>query len=199
MEVILQKLIGELNGAVFTLLAILFVAFFVVYKFGSIVSKFGIFEDKNKDLDKTVGGIKDTLSSIKATTDLLYQAHLSTVRSQSPISLTQKGIDISKELGLDQKIANHWASIKDMIGKHSPSNPYDIQVACMEIARKYFDSIFSDEEKNEIKLYAFKTGQNLLEIYPIIGVIIRDQYLKEKGISVDEVDRHVPSKSPARN
>jgi hypothetical protein len=36
---------------------------------------------------------------------------------------------------------------------------------------------------DEIKIYAFQEGINLLEIYPVIGIIIKDKYLKEQNIA----------------
>lgn len=51
---------------------------------------------------------------------------------------------------------------------------------------------FTEEEKNEIKQHAYKTGLNLLEFFPIIGIIARDKILKERGIDLEEVDSHKP-------
>lgn len=190
MEAIILKLIDQLNSSVFTLLAILAAAFWAIYKLGGINKMFGDFKDKNKELDSNIGGIKDVLATIKATTDLLYQAHIQTIKSNSPISLSPIGVTYSAELKIENKVTNHWIEIKQEIGKKSPSNPYDVQVVAMEISRNCFEALFSDEEKNQIKLYAYKNGINLLQILPIIGVIIRDKYLQEKGISIDQIDQH---------
>lgn len=192
MQEIFLKLIEQLNGSVFTLLALLFVAFWAIFKIGRIVETFGMFKDKNTDLDKHVSTMKDSLSAIKATTDLLYQAHLSTVKSHSPLSLTEKGFEISQFLKLEEVVSSHWALIEKYISKKNPVNPYDIQVVTMDIAPKIFEKLFSDSERNAIKEYAYNTGVNLLEIYPIIGIISRDRFLVENGFSVSEVDKHAP-------
>jgi hypothetical protein len=194
MEIFL-KLIEQLNSSVITLILILAVAFWAVYKLGGIVNEFSGFKEKNSTIDGSIGGIKDSLATIKATTDLLYQAHLTTVKSHSPISLTQKGIDIAKTLVIEQKVANHWDVIRNEIEKRNPSNPYDIQMISMEISRKCFEKVFSLEEQEELKLYAYKSGINLLEIFPIVGVIIRDKFLEYKGIPVDEIDVHKPKEA----
>ncbi len=159
------------------------------------MKEFSGFKEKNSTIDGSIGGIKDSLATIKATTDLLYQAHLTTVKSHSPISLTQKGIDIAKTLVIEQKVANHWDVIRNEIEKRNPSNPYDIQMISMEISRKCFEKVFSLEEQEELKLYAYKSGINLLEIFPIVGVIIRDKFLEYKGIPVDEIDVHKPKEA----
>lgn len=196
MQEVFLKLVEQLNGAIFTLFLILLLAFWAIFRIGRLVETFGLFKEKNTDLDKHVSTMKDSLSAIKATTDLLYQAHLSTVKSHSPISLTEKGTDISNTLKIEEKVSTHWNAIKKAIDKRNPSNPYDIQVVAMDMAQKCFDAVFSEEEKNEVKVYAYNSGINLLEIYPIIGVIVRDRYLAEKGFSASEVDKHAPKINP---
>lgn len=192
MEAIILKLLDQLNSSVFTLVAILLVAFWAIYKLGGVVKTFEDVKDKHKEMDTNMSGIKDTLSSIKATTDLLYQAHLSTVKSQSPLSLTPKGATIAQALSLEQKISEHWTEIRRALETKNPSNPYDIQVAAMDIARECFEVVLSEQEKNDVKLYAYEAGMNLLEIFPIIGILIRDAFLKEKGIAVSDIDHHIP-------
>jgi hypothetical protein len=191
MEAIFLKLIDQLNSAVVVLVIVLFIAFWATFKMGSIISLFNSFKEKNKEFDTGIGFIKDNLATIKATTDLLYQAHLSTVKSHSPISLTEIGTNISSALRIEDKVTNHWEVIREEIEKKSPASPYDIQNMALELSRHCFDFIFNDAEKIEIKNYAYSTGINILEIYPIIGVIVRDRYLKEKNIPVTAVDDHI--------
>jgi hypothetical protein len=196
MEAVLTKLITDLNGSVFVLIVILGVVFWAMYKIGGMTTMFSGFKEKNNALDKNVETIKDSLANIKATTDLLYQSHLTTIKSHSPVSLTEKGLKISTQLKIEDKVSVHWDKISKFIDKKSPVNPYDIQIVSMEVSRECFDRIFSIEEQSEIKSFAYKTGINLLEIFPIIGVIVRDRFLTEKGISVDEIDVHDPNKNP---
>ena len=192
MEGIFIKLLEQLNSAVFVLVAILIIAFWAVYKLGGIVKLFSHFQDKNKEIDGSIAAIKDTLSTINATTKLLYEEHLSTVKSHSLVSLTEKGKEVSQAVKAEEKVAQHWQEIKAKLEEKNPKNPYDIHVAALDIAKDCFDSLLSAEEKDEIKLYAYKIGMNLLEIYPIFGILLRDQYLKEKNISVEEIDQHTP-------
>lgn len=193
METILLALIQQLNGAVFTLIAILLVSFWLLFKSGGWVKSYGDFEKKSEKFDTKIDTIKDSLSSIKATTDLLYQAHLSTVQAHSPVSLTDRGKEISAAISAELKVNNHWEEIKQAVENKKPTNPYDIQTVSMDIARNCFEKIFTLTEQNEIKTYAFGIGLNLLEIYPILGVIIRDRIFKEKDIKTEEVDRYTPA------
>lgn len=194
MESIILALIQQLTGAVFTLIAVLLVIFWLLYKSGGWVKSYENFEDKSEKFDTKIDLIKDSLSSIKATTDLLYQAHLSTVKSRSPVSLTDRGKEISAAISAELKVNNHWDDIKQEVEKKKPVNPYDIQTVAMDIARNCFEKIFTLQEQDDIKTYAFGIGLNLLEIYPILGVIIRDRIFKEQSIKVEDVDKHNPAK-----
>lgn len=192
MDAILSKLLEQLNSSVFTLLFILGGAFWATYKISGIITHFQILREKNTENDVNICGIKDTLASMKATLDLLYHAHLATVQTKSPLSLSDIGSVIAKDLDIVQKVGTHWNEIVVKIEEKNPSNPYDVQIVAMEGAEQYFSTIFSKEEQEGVKLYAYQHGNNLREITPIIGIIIRDKYLKEKGIATEEIDRHAP-------
>ncbi len=183
MDALLAKLIDQLNSSVFTLLALLMIAFWIVYKFGGLVKTFSDFKDKHKEMDTHIGGIKDLLASIKATTDLLFQAHIQTIQTKSPLTLSPLGVAFSRELNLEEKIAYYWHDIRKDIQKASPTNPYDVQIITMEIAHHCFENLFTSSEQAQIKLFAYQKGIHLLQIFPIIGVLIRDKYLEEKVIA----------------
>ncbi|PIR92951.1 hypothetical protein COT99_03505 [Candidatus Falkowbacteria bacterium CG10_big_fil_rev_8_21_14_0_10_43_10] len=202
-EVIL-KLIEQLNSSVFVLLLILIIAFLVCYKAGGIVNSFKSFKEDNKsvkdrieDVKETllskIDSVKDKLSDIKSTTDLLYNAHLQTVKKESPVSLTELGKEIAKEISAEEKVNNYWSEIKNKIESHTPTNPYDVQQIAMEIAKECFKKIFSLGEQSKIKTISYEKGLNILQIYPIIGIFIRDRYLQEKNMGVDEIDKFDPA------
>lgn len=173
-------LMQQLNTAVFVLLTILVLAFCLTYKIGGVVNKFKGVEKKTDKFDSSIDSIKDNLSKIGATTELLYKAHLSTIASRSPLDLTGKGQEISKAIFLESKVDQHWDAINKELQKMHSINPYDIQNAAMELAKNCFDAIFTEKERDQIKTYAFQIGIDLLEIYPIIGIIIRNKYLGNK-------------------
>ena len=199
MESLILALIQQLNAAVFTLIVVLLVCFWLVYKAGGIVKTFSDYESDKTKIETKMDAMKDMLSNIRATTDLLYQAHLTTVKASSPLNLTALGREISDALKIPEKVTSHWDAIGSEITKKNPQNPYDIQSVAMTIARNCFDSIFSEAERAEVKTYAFNRGMNLLEIYPIIGIEIRNRVLKERGYELAEVDKHDPSKRTGQN
>lgn len=190
---ILLDLIHQLNSAVWALIVILLAAFWAMYKLGQIIDKFSVFKDENKDIKVDIKEMNNTLSKINATTDLLYQAHLRTVRSHSPLGLSDVGETIGKDLNFDQKIANHWDKIKQTYFSNAElKNPYDIQTVAMQTAPNAFESTFTDKEKDEVKLYAYQKGYNLLEIYPVIGIKIRNKIMSERNMPLEEIDKYAP-------
>ena len=195
MEAIFLALIQQLNGAVFILVLILLVVFWLTYKSGGWVKSYNDFEGKSEKFDNKIDLIKESIFKVQATTDLLYQAHLSTVKAHSPISLTDKGKKIATDISAELKVNNHWEDIKREVDRKNPANPYDIQTVSMDIARNCFERIFTAQEQSEIKNYAYGIGMNLLEIYPILGVIIRDRVFKEGNIQPEEVDTPTPVKT----
>jgi len=75
----------------------------------------------------------------------------------------------------------------------SDKNAYDIQQFCIEGVSVEPEKFIDSAGLTTIKNYAFKQG-NPLQLYTrMIGVIIRDKYLKIKGISIDEIDKHDPA------
>ena len=194
MEGIVLALIQQLNGAVFVLVCVFLIVAFLLYKAGGIVTMFGDFRSKNQKIDDKLDGMHASLSEIKATTNLLYQAHLRTIGAASPIKLTSLGQEISDTLAVPAKVNGHWEAISAEIARKNPQNPYDIQSVALAIARNCFENIFTEEERNEAKTVAFNKGMNLLEIYAIIGIEIRNRVMEEKGLPLDEIDRHDPAK-----
>ncbi len=186
MDIILSTLIQQLNSSVFVLIAILVVVGWLLYKSGGWVQIIKDFTENKDKIDAKIGDIQSNISEIKATTGLLYQAHLSTVKAHSPLSLTVKGKRIAKDLKLRQKIKTHWRDLKKKIRDLTPSNnPYDIQGVCMGMPIECFEKYLTDKEQNEVKTYAYGHGINLLEIYPILGILMRDKYFKEEEIILE--------------
>ncbi|MFA6474796.1 MAG: hypothetical protein WCV88_01180 [Patescibacteria group bacterium] len=194
MEAIFLALIQQLNSAVFVLVLILILTFWLAYKSGGWVKAYKDFEGKSDKFDVKIDAINSNIAKIQATSDLLYQAHLSTIKSHSPISLTTKGAEIAQAISAEVKVNNHWTDIKQAVESKAPTNPYDIQTVALDVAGNNFDKIFTLDEQNEIKTHAFSIGMNMLEIYPILGLIIRDRIFQERGIALHEVDDHTTKK-----
>ena len=91
MESVFLAIISQLNSAVFVLLAILLLAFWTTYKMGGLVTYFRETKSENRRTDLEIDEIRDTLSSVRATTDLLYRAHINLMRQPDRGTSTRFG------------------------------------------------------------------------------------------------------------
>lgn len=194
MQEIVLQLIAQLNSSVAILMLLVILAFWATYKLGGILKSFNFFEKNNSKFESNIDTIKNDLSEAKATVNLLYQAHLKTIESHSPINLSEIGKKISSEINAEQIVINHWDEIKSKIDSMNVNNPYDVQTISLDLSKGYLQTILTEDEKSKIKNIAFEKGMNLLQIYPILGVIIRDKILQEKNIKIEDIDKHDPNK-----
>lgn len=192
METIFLTLLQQLNGALFILVLVAIVCFWCVWKLSAVVTLFHGFTEERKETKEDLRQIRIDISKIEGTVHLLSTKYLSTIQSQSPLNLSEKGQEISRELQSEETIASHWESIRKQIEEKAPLNPYDIQTVSLDVARDCFETIFSEAEREKIKSYAFNKGMDLLEIFPILGIQIRNLYLKEKNIRGEDMDSPAP-------
>lgn len=133
--------------------------------------------------------IKGTLEAIKnSSSGSLTQAH-------SPISLTLKGQEVAKEMGIEDIIARNWEKIEAAIdAKVAFKNAYDIQQFCIDTSIVSLETFFCPSDVDAIKMFAYNNGQPLAFYGGMIGVIIRDKYFEIKRIPLAKVDESDPNK-----
>ena len=134
--------------------------------------------------------IKGTLNGLAAggNAGALIQAH-------SPISLTDFGKELAVEMNLSDIIQRNWDKIRTYLEDNLQSkNAYDIQQFCIDTASVNLDKFFDVSDVNIVKNFAFKKGQNIIYYGGMIGIMIRDDYFRHKGINIDDVDKHDPQR-----
>lgn len=196
MDVILKELIQQLNSSVFVLLCILGAVGWVLYKVGSWAEKFTHQENRIGGLEKLSHKVVEIATKI----DLIY-AYTNpnaTVRSHSPISLTDSGKEIAAKISADAILSKCSVKLKREVENTRPKNAYDIQVASMAVAREKMLSCLDDNEITIIKDEAYKRGLLVEDIFNIFGVLLRNEILKDKDIPVAEVDVHAPPPPPKK-
>ncbi len=99
-----------------------------------------------------------------------------------------------KEASIDI-ISRNWDRILNLIEQQQLTNPYDIQQFCIDKATIAQDELFSKEDVDSIKKFAFSEGLPTAYYGGMFGVLIRNQYFKVKGIDVSDVDRHDPNQN----
>lgn len=194
-EAIVARLIEQLNSSVFVLLVMLGAAFWGIYRLGLLVAKFTMQDgkiDKLEDLAKEV-----TVLTTKV--DLIYQHTLpATMRptaAHSPISLTDVGRAIATSIKAAELLTKYRSDLCAAVDASSPKNAYDIQMAAMKVSREKLITFLNDVEVAQVKQEAFSRGLLAEDVLSVVGVLLRDDILKEKKLPVSDVDKH--EKKPA--
>ena len=90
-------------------------------------------------------------------------------------------------------VERNWDRIQTLIDRQNLDNPYDIQQFCIDKATIAQDELFSKEDVDYIKKFAFSEGMPTAYYGGMFGVIIRNQYFKVKNIDINDVDKHDPN------
>jgi hypothetical protein len=189
-------------GSVFALFALAFyLVHWITKKITKITTEHNAVCEGHKSveakLEKTIGKSESKFDSIR--TDIaIIKASLQTsnplTQSHSPIGLSALGVRVARELSAQEKIEANWDRIEPIINEGTKSkNAYDIQQFCIEKAIVSPEMFFDEKSLEEIKNYAYKEGKPLSNYTNMLGVMIRDEFFKRKGIDVREIDKHDPS------
>jgi hypothetical protein len=199
MHQLIQTLFENPAGGFGTMFAFTLAVFWVV---ASVSRKIGehsrAVEEMSKKTEKTddrLERLRDDLGFIKSKL-LIFEEKLTgsdaLTASHSPISLTDLGKKVAKEMDAERLIANDFERIVSVIDGSGAANPYDVQQFCVETATSFPDRFFSPESLSELKIFAYRQGRLLPAYGTMLGVMIRDAYFKRKGIDVGLVDKHDP-------
>lgn len=142
------------------------------------------------DIRKDLSMIKGSLEIIKSSSDPLMQSH-------SPISLTEKGVKVMKELDAEGIINRNWDSlIKPAIHQESEKegglNAYQLQTFAIETSAVEPERFYTKQDISTIQNFAYEKGMPDQLYLRAMGIIIRDKYFQEHKIELDEVDRTDP-------
>jgi hypothetical protein len=196
---LLQNALSSPAGSFSFVFAIMVLGGWLIYwvtkRVTTIQSDHGTISKSILKIEAHIDESRRDLSYLKGSMDILRQPGIpALVQSHSPISLNQLGASIAEELQVEKVIDRNWNIIfKVLESGVCDKNAYDIQQFIL-------DQIATDPEKFidkdglvELKKYAFNKGLPLQYYTPVYGVIIRDKYLKQKGIPIDEIDKHDPT------
>jgi hypothetical protein len=148
------------------------------------------------DMRKDLSYVKGSLDIVKETLNIFRNGISPLVESCSPVSLTQRGKEISKELNAEDIICRNWTKIYDNLEENiCNKNAYDIQQYCLYTAAVELEKFISKEDIDFLKKIAYQQGNPLLYYSSVFGIIIRDKYLSIKGINMSEVDKHDPNRT----
>ncbi len=142
--------------------------------------------------EKHIDEMRRDISYIKGTLDIIKSGNSPLMQSHSPISLTEEGVAVAKELDADRLITLNWERIKGELIKLGQANAYDIQQYCIETADVDAHLFFDSATLDKIKTYAYEKGKPVQLYLRLLGVIIRDKFFQEQGIPLSRIDETAP-------
>lgn len=145
-------------------------------------------EKISEKISNNIDEIRRDISFLKGVNDLYEKDKFA--KSHSPISLTELGEKVSKEIGVDDMIQRNWNAIVNDIDKNAEGkSAYDIQEYCIETTVVEPERFLLPEDIKKLKDYAYNQGKPIVAFAQIFAITIRDKYLKEKGIHIEEIDK----------
>lgn len=147
-----------------------------------------VFNSNINAMKTDISTLKEDISFLKGMNDICGKDPYA--QSHSPISLTELGKKVSKEIGVDEMIQRNWNNIANDIDQNTDGmTAYDIQQYCIETAVVKPEKFLLPDDLNKLKDYAYNQGKPIVAFAQIFAITIRDKYLKEKGIHIEEIDK----------
>ena len=107
----------------------------------------------------------------------------SLIESDSPLQLTELGQKISEEVGAEQWAENEFPALLE---KAEGKDPFEIQTMSFNHVG---NSDLSEEMLSKMRSSAFENGLELGGIRRVLGIVLRDYILKERGLLPSSLDR----------
>lgn len=143
--------------------------------------------DRNEDntrrrfesVENKIDEIRRDMSYIKGNIDFLRNGGANLIQSHSPISLTNEGKEIATQIDADGIISKNWEKIRKNIELSGVNTAYDVQEYCFMTASVEPEKFFDADSIIRIKDFAYQHGKSVQIYLHIIGLLIRDKFLKE--------------------
>ena len=155
------------------LIGVLITAATVIFYAGKLTERVDSMKEGLGELKDAVdSAVSELRGDIKG---ILQQLGKSTTTSNSPITLTELGQSISREIG-----ASGWAEseAKKLLSDIQEKEPYEIQILSFEHAKK---AVLSPELQRRILQSAYDNGITEENVKDVLGVELRDALLRLRG------------------
>ncbi len=193
---ILKSPAGSFASVLAFLGLILWIVYYITKNITIIKSDHGRLAANYQKMEGGIDEIRRDLAYLKGSFDLLKPGSQNTLlQRKSPISLTDKGKQVAEELKADEILSKNWDKILAILNEEiCDKNAYDIQQYCVESLSVEPAKFLDKESLLTLKNYAFNQGEPLQLYTRLLGILLRDRYLKYKNIPIEEVDKFDPEK-----
>jgi hypothetical protein len=190
---LLKDIIRSPAGSFGSVAALFGLAFWLVHwitkKVVAITSAHDRLTISVEKMEENFEKMREDIVYLKVNFDVIKDIFHPLSQARSPLSLTEQGKKIAEELEATEAIVRSWSKIyADLEENIAGKNAYDIQQYCVETATVDLSRFISDADLDKVKMYAFNHGKPLAYYAPVFAIPIRDQYFKQKGINISEVD-----------
>jgi len=157
------------------------------------------------DADKRIEGkldknfsyiLKQTRSIDRRVSRIEGHLNLSTMKTKSPITLSDIGKRILEESGIGKMADGFKDELLERIREYDTTTAYDIQKATRRIFQE-FD--FGQDNFKKLKNYLFESGEwGLGDVLDVGAIYFRDTALKEFGFQVEDLNKKQPKQKKQR-
>ena len=103
----------------------------------------------------------------------------------SPTKLSQRGEKLAEQINVSELLARYG----DKFDVSNVDNAYDIQQMAKQWADDRLPDLMEERDLNRIKNIAFENGLQLsIILRTVIGLLLRDRALRQKGIPLEQID-----------
>jgi len=139
-------------------------------------SKIGVLNEK---VDGLPLKIKDIISGIGILSSRVSSKSEYAV-SESPLTLTEKGVKLAKKLKVQQTID----TFIDKVDISKDASPFIIQNACNNFVVTRMMNLISSEERRAIEDEAYEDGGNLGDVLVVYSIMLRNAIFEARGIEI---------------
>lgn len=133
-------------------------------------------------LQKSVEALSQNMQKNRIVLDPFTQSH-------SPLSITERGMEMLKSTGIDEMFECNWERINNDIEQNVKSNnAYDVQQYCLEQAVVFPEKFLSDDELNKVKNISYNSGVPLASYMKVVAILSRDRYFTEHCIDPNIIE-----------
>ena len=133
-------------------------------------------------LQKCVEALSQNMQKNRIVLDPFTQSH-------SPLSITERGMEMLKSTGIDEMFECNWERIRNDIEQNVKSNTaYDVQQYCLEQAVVFPEKFLSDDELNKVKNISYNSGVPLASYMKVVAILSRDRYFAEHCIDPNIIE-----------
>ena len=149
--------------------------------------------DIRAEINAKVKNLKTDMDNIKVDIKSILQLlPSSAAKSKSPLTLTEMGKEIAKDLDADKAIAE----LVDKLNIPPNISPYNIQYMTEDKIHRDWRTLFSADQISKIENSAYENGISIYDVLKVYMLLTRDHILKKRGLPVLPFAKK--AKSPTR-